>query len=83
MSGTYDGNTLSQYYNGSLNSASSATGPSIANNGKILIGRRWDSGILSRYLFPGDIAVIRIYNTALNSTQIAQNFNAERGRFGV
>ena len=83
MSGTYDGSTMSQYYNGSLNSSTGATGPSTANNGKILIGRRWDGNINPIYLFPGDIAVIRIYNTALNSTQISQNFNAERGRFGV
>jgi len=31
----------------------------------------------------GDIAIARIYNRALSSTEIQQNFNAQRGRFGI
>lgn len=31
----------------------------------------------------GNIATIQIYNRALSATEIAQNFNALRGRFGI
>lgn len=31
----------------------------------------------------GDIAIVRIYDTALNSTQINQNFDAQKSRFGI
>jgi hypothetical protein len=31
----------------------------------------------------GDIAVAQIYNRALSATEIQQNFNATRGRFGI
>jgi hypothetical protein len=33
--------------------------------------------------FNGRIAYVSLYNQALNATQIAQNFNALRGRFGL
>jgi hypothetical protein len=33
--------------------------------------------------FDGSISVVQIYNTALSAAEIAQNFNALRGRYGV
>ena len=33
--------------------------------------------------FPGSIPTVRIYNRALTASEIQQNFNALRGRFGV
>jgi hypothetical protein len=36
----------------------------------------------TRY-FTGNIAIAQLYNIALSSGQIAQNFAADRGRFGV
>lgn len=33
--------------------------------------------------FPGDIAIVRIYNVALSATEVLQNFNADRRRFGL
>ena len=34
-------------------------------------------------LFDGDIPVVQIYNRALTASEIQQNFNAIRGRFGI
>jgi hypothetical protein len=31
----------------------------------------------------GRIAVVRIYNKALTAEEVIQNFNAQRGRFGI
>jgi hypothetical protein len=37
----------------------------------------------SAHLFPGPIPTVSIYNRALSATEVAQNFNALRGRFGI
>ena len=34
-------------------------------------------------LFDGDIPVVQIYNRALTASEVKQNFNALRGRFGI
>jgi hypothetical protein len=34
-------------------------------------------------LFGGNIAVVQVYNRALQSSEISQNFNALRQRYGV
>ena len=36
----------------------------------------------ARY-FNGNIAIAQLYNTALSAAQVSQNFQADRGRFGV
>ncbi len=40
----------------------------------------WGSGQL---YFPGNIAVVRIYNRALTADEVAQNYNATKNRFGL
>ena len=35
------------------------------------------------HLFDGDIPVVQIYNRALTASEVQQNFNALRGRFGI
>ena len=83
--GTYDGSTMQQYNNGTYSNYVSTSGPtSSANGGDILIARRWDGETNdAQWLFPGDIAIVRIYNRALSPGEVEQNFNATRGRFGL
>ena len=50
-----------------------AADPRIGNNPAAANGEYWD----------GDIAETRIYNRALTATEISQNFNATRGKYGV
>ena len=80
--GTYDGSTLIQYKDGISIDSLSYTGTSAAGGVSTRIARRWDSALLTSNLFPGDIALVRIYNTALTSGQILQNYNAQKARFG-
>ena len=81
--GTYDGTTLIQYVNGTANgSAISYTGTA-SSGGNTRIARRWDDTTVSTNLFPGDIAVVRIYNRALTADEVSQNFNAHRRRFNL
>jgi hypothetical protein len=37
----------------------------------------------SGYPYKGDIALIQIYNRALSSSEVLQNYNATKGRFGL
>jgi hypothetical protein len=67
---------LYQYVNGSVNSVSTSGNASTGTS--LSIGREGSSR-----QFSGGIAVIRIYNTALTSAQVLQNFDAIKRRFGL
>ncbi len=46
-------------------------------NAGLLIGRKWDD----TWTYTGNIAMARLYNRVLTQAEIAQNFNATKGRF--
>jgi len=79
--------TFSMYVNGTYN-----TGSTFAFTASILqttpiIGGRGDNGgsptpVVADFL-NGKIYTTQIYNRALSATEIQQNFNALRGRFGI
>jgi len=46
-----------------------------------LIGRPYSTSLGRRY--NGQIAVVKVYNKALTASEVQQNFNALRGRFGI
>lgn len=81
--GTYDGSVIKFYVNSTLNSFLNYVGSSISG-GTIRIARRWDdSATNSVNFFPGDVALIRIYERALIQDEISQNFNSARRRFNI
>ena len=67
------------YVNGSLVASSSSLPSKTSTGQNIDIGRIDISG---RYT-SGNIAQVSIYNKALTASEIQQNFNALRGRFGI
>jgi hypothetical protein len=77
------GGSLGIYLN-TANVSGTSVGGNLANplnntNDPIIIGGvNW----IPRY-FNGRIAIVRIYNRVLTTTEITQNFNATRGRYGV
>ena len=80
---TYNGTTENVYVNASLDkSASSFTNntPVSASNA-ISLGWIRDDG--ASYSMDASIGIILIYNKALTASEIQQNFNALRGRFGI
>lgn len=78
---TFDNSTTSFYKNGSLFSSSSTVG-TIGNvtRNNCYIGR---SNWAADAYFESTIGILIIYNRALTATEISQNFNALRGRFGL
>jgi hypothetical protein len=78
MVGVYDGTNASMYINGVL-----VVGPSARSwntvPGNAQIGRQTNTG----EYWSGNIAQASIYNRVLSASEIAQNFNATKGRFGL
>jgi hypothetical protein len=72
---------LSGYINGQFvtSTALTITG-TIANSSLLNLARR---GGATSVPFTGSIGNLRIYNTALTESQILQNFQADRGRYGI
>ncbi len=72
-------NLMSTYANGVLTSTTTITSDLTNSNYNYIIG---DNGALSEP-FNGNVACYRHYNRALTATEVQQNFNALRGRFGI
>lgn len=79
---TYDGATVTQYLNGTSQSTLSYVGTGVSSNGGYRIARRWDDGNIVDHI-NGMIPIVRIYNRSLSSIEIAQNYNAQKARFGL
>jgi len=67
-----NGSNVVSNYNESLGSLSNPT--------NWLIGHGETS---SAWPYNGNVSIIRVYNTALNSTQVTQNYNASKATFGL
>ena len=76
---TYDGSGLAIYSNGVSGGSNAFTGTPNSGGGGIRIGRRWD---IADY-FAGNISITRIYNRSLSASEILQNYNAQKSRFGL
>ena len=93
MTFTYDGSesssgmkvyyNLAQVDNASNNGGGSYTGMT-ADGAKVTIGSYGATGQGgATATIDGDVGPIRIYNKVLTLAEMTQNFNAQRGRFGV
>ena len=83
--GTYTSGTRRLYINGVLVSSDTQTGTIATNAGGMSIGAYGGyTGAGGRsYFYNGNEAVCRVYNRALSSDEVSQNFNALRGRYGI
>jgi hypothetical protein len=82
--GVYNGSLRIIYINGVLaTQASYTTNPVYPTSGNrnYQIGR-WGFGGFERF-FNGNIPQVSIYNRALTETEVSQNYNALRSRFGI
>lgn len=79
---TWDGNVMKIYINGTLDSSQTYTSTSTfkSNTRNLGIGKSLQE---NNYYLGGNVFTAYIYNRALTSEEITQNFNSLRGRFGL
>jgi len=74
---TYDKNHLKLYVNGNIYSSIVCNTPILSSGLGLYIGKRWDYN----EFINADISIIEIWDNALNSSQILNNFNLLKYRF--
>ena len=80
VTATYDMNSIKIYINGVLNSTNSFVRSVVNSNNATLYVGQDDFG--GRF-FRGNISSATVHNRALSATEILNNFNSTRGRFGL
>jgi len=83
MVGTYDGSVIRQYVNGVASGGTVNYVGTPQSGGQVRLMRRWDENLVASNLVDGDLAIVKIYNTALNSTEVLDNFNENKNTFGL
>jgi hypothetical protein len=74
--------TIDTYINGSLIGTVNHTFNSILNSTNPLYIGSYNGGEFSQYV-NGKIGVTRLYNSALTSAQVLQNYNADKSKYGL
>jgi hypothetical protein len=72
--GTYDGANLKFYVNGNLINTVAHTTTPYQNSDNLNV-------VQSAYPIDGRVAIARVYNKALTSDEVLQNYNAQKSRF--
>ena len=81
----YDNSTYNKefYVNGILQTPASSTETVYSGTGDMRIGMGYSPSVGAAAPAYGDIPIVKIYNRALTASEIQQNFNAVRGRYGI
>ena len=79
--GSYNGSTKKTYIDGKEVATKNKTGNLVTTTPGAAVGDF--GGTSTGYPFGGKIALVRVYNIGLNASQVKQNFEAIRGRFGI
>lgn len=82
VNATYDGSFRKLYINGVLDAQLATTGNITSTVSNLAIGDYLPLAGTA-YVWSGRIANVQIYNVALSSTEILQNYNAVKSRFGL
>jgi hypothetical protein len=77
---TYDGDKVRGYNNGTLFATGASLGTTINYVSQTFNIGRWDNGGRN---WNGQYSVVQSYNRVLSSTEITQNYNYFKGRFGL
>ena len=77
---TWDGSTQKMYVNGDLKDSEALTGTPANFSATTSFG---DYRASTYRMIQGNIYLIKIYNKALTASEVQQNFNATRSRFGI
>ena len=74
------GSLLSAYVNGNFVGSNNSVSASFTSNGNEVFGINAN---LSTNPFPGYVSTIKIYNKSITSSEVLQNYNAQKSRFNL
>jgi hypothetical protein len=75
-------NNVKLYVNSNqIYSASETTSMLVHSNSNLLVG--WRNSLATNQSFSGNIALVQLYNRALSASEVLQNYNALKSRFGL
>jgi hypothetical protein len=79
------GKTLTVYRNGVSGGTTSLVGVNQVSNTNLvsMAGRVTADGSSADNKFKGTVGIIRMYDTSLTSSEVLQNFNADKSKFGL
>jgi hypothetical protein len=75
-------NSIDLYINGSLIGSNSHSFTSVKNTTSPLYIGSFNGGQFSQWL-NGRMGIVRMYNTSLTASQVLQNFNADKSKYGL
>jgi hypothetical protein len=80
---TWNGSTSSFYINGSLIGSKTSSNPAINQNrsNNVMIGGH--TYVWGDYYWSGSVGAVRFYNRALAQSEITQNYNASKTKYGL
>jgi hypothetical protein len=78
--GTYTSGDRRLYINGVQVNSNATTGLLSTNTSGMYVGAY---GTGTGYYYNGSLSICRVYNRVLSADEIRQNFNAQRGRYGI
>jgi hypothetical protein len=81
--GTYDGQTIKQYINGVLSGGTVNYIGTPQSGGELRLMRRWDSTAIKSNLVDGHLSIIKIYDRNLSNTEVLNNFNTNKVKYGL
>jgi len=77
-------NTVQLYANGiQIYNQPETTSMVSHTNSKLFVGWRNSFYAVNRQLFKGNISIVQIYNRALTPSEVLQNYNAQKSKFGL
>jgi hypothetical protein len=83
VAGTYTSGTRRLYINGLLVNSDLQSGTIATNAGGMSIGVFGGFNGSRGYYYNGNLSSCKVYNRALTASEIRQNFEATRGRYGI
>lgn len=81
--GTYTSGDRRLYINGVQVNSNATAGALSTNTGGMSVGVYGGYAGSRGYYYNGNLASVKVYNRVLTPSEIIQNFNALRGRFGI
>lgn len=77
--GTYDGDNIKLYVNGSLIFTTYYPVAQSSSNGGIILMKRWDNS----EFWDGSLSIVKIYDNDITQSGVSNDFQTNRGRFGI